>query len=278
MEKEVEFVNRDYYFKKEPDNEFFNYSTHGLNFEGIKKYYSIPTNTKYHHMIRVRNDLEKLIEDSKIKEKERKIKYDRDNVYTDERLYKMYASNKEKKNDDLSKPHYDTLYKFDDNLKNVKLFNKIETTNKPIELKIKENNINKRDSKQKMENSFNKKEINFSTINNDNSIRNKIFSKFKVNNRRKNLSLSLNKKKNRNTLNTLYNLRKFKSNEFKDLPMIKPRKIIIETHLVNDCGVDKEDKRFGHNSYMGGSYNPFNYYTTTRNRTKRNVYGSLFLN
>ena len=278
MEKEVEFVNRDYYFKKEPDNEFFNYSTHGLNFEGIKKYYSIPTNTKYHHMIRVRNDLEKLIEDSKIKEKERKIKYDRDNVYTDERLYKMYASNKEKKNDDSSKPHYDTLYKFDDNLKNVKLFNKIETTNKPIELKIKENNINKRDSKQKMENSFNKKEINFSNINNDNSIRNKIFSKFKVNNRRKNLSLSLNKKKNRNTLNTLYNLRKFKSNEFKDLPMIKPRKIIIETHLVNDCGVDKEDKRFGHNSYMGGSYNPFNYYTTTRNRTKRNVYGSLFLN
>ena len=278
MEKEVEFVNRDYYFKKEPDNEFFNYSTHGLNFEGIKKYYSIPTNTKYHHMIRVRNDLEKLIEDSKIKEKERKIKYDRDNVYTDERLYKMYAANKKEKNDDSSKPHYDTLYKFDDNIKNVKLFNKIETTNKPIELKIKENNINKRDSKQKMENSFNKKEINFSTINNDISIRNKIFSKFKVNNRRKNLSLSLNKKKNRNTLNTLYNLRKFKSNEFKDLPMIKPRKIIIETHLVNDCGVDKEDKRFGHNSYMGGSYNPFNYYTTTRNRTKRNVYGSLFLN
>ena len=86
--------------------------------------------------------------------------------------------------------------------------------------------------------------------------------------------LSLNKNKN---LNTFHSLRNIKSNKIYNFPIIKPRKIIIETQLINNCGVGNEEKRVGHNSYMGGSYNPFNYYSTPRNRTKRNVYGSLFL-
>ena len=277
MEKEVEFISRDYYFKNEPDNEFFNYSIHGLNFEGIKKYYTIPTNIKYHHMIKVKKDLKNLIENSKKISEERKKKYDRDNVYTDERLYKMYAANKEKKNNEPFKPNFNTLFKFDDNSKNEKIFDKVETTNKPVEIKIEENNIHdkniKSDSKKKLKNSFNNT-LRYSTINTDGSKKSNILSKFNINNRMNRFPLSLNKNKN---LNTFHSLRNIKSNKIYNFPIIKPRKIIIETQLINNCGVGNEEKRVGHNSYMGGSYNPFNYYSTPRNRTKRNVYGSLFL-
>ena len=62
-----------------------------------------------------------------------------------------------------------------------------------------------------------------------------------------------------------------------DLSLIKPRKIIIEYQLTNDCCIKKENKNMGHNNYMGVSFNPFNYSFNPKNRTSRNVYGALFI-
>ncbi len=61
-----------------------------------------------------------------------------------------------------------------------------------------------------------------------------------------------------------------------DYPIIKPRKIVIEYHLINDANIKKENKNIGHNNYMGSSFNPFNYTFTPKNRNARNVYGGLF--
>ncbi len=69
---EDEIVNKDCYYKKDADNEFKNYSIHGLNIEGIKKYYLIPVNNKYKHMIQLNKDLDKVIENSKTIQMERK--------------------------------------------------------------------------------------------------------------------------------------------------------------------------------------------------------------
>ena len=60
-----------------------------------------------------------------------------------------------------------------------------------------------------------------------------------------------------------------------NLPIIKPRKIIIECQLTNNAGID--NKNVGHNNHMGESFNPFNYDFAPKNRTARNVYGGLFL-
>ena len=63
---EEDTVNKDSYYKEVPDNEFYNYSIHGLNIEGIKKYYLEPTNYKYLHMVQLNKDLKKLMENTKI--------------------------------------------------------------------------------------------------------------------------------------------------------------------------------------------------------------------
>ena len=70
--EEEDIVNKDIYYKKEPDNQFYNYTVHGLNIEGIKRYYTIPVNSKYHHMVRMKKDLERVINVSKNIKKERK--------------------------------------------------------------------------------------------------------------------------------------------------------------------------------------------------------------
>ena len=73
---EEDIINNDCFYEKEEYNDFNNFNIYGLNIEGIKKYYVQPYNSKYIHMMRLKKDLEKIIENSKKKEQERKKKYD----------------------------------------------------------------------------------------------------------------------------------------------------------------------------------------------------------
>jgi hypothetical protein len=279
MEQEEDIVNKDIYYKKEPDNQFYNYTIHGLNIEGIKRYYTIPVNSKYHHMLRMKKDLERVINDSKSIQKERQKKYDINNRYPDERLYKMYASNKDankpKNNIVQSQQRFNTLYNvrstpFNKNSQeSTKLFEQIKSSNKPVEIKPDE------EFKYKALDT-NRNTIEHGSLEEGISARNKTLSN--LNNNRKKISLSLKRKKI--NINNPFSLRKFKEsnkNSREKFPMIKPRKIIIEYHLINDCGVGKENKNIGHNSYMGGTYNPYNYYSAPKNRRERNIFGALFL-
>jgi hypothetical protein len=279
MEQEEDIVDKDIYYKKEPDNQFYNYTVHGLNIEGIKRYYTIPVNSKYHHMVRMKKDLERVINDSKSIQKERQKKYDINNRYPDERLYKMYASNKDankpKNNIVQSQQRFNTLYNvrstpFNKNSQeSTKLFEQIKSSNKPVEIKPDE------EFKYKALDT-NRNTIEHGSFEEGISARNKTLSN--LNNNRKKISLSLNRKKI--NINNPFSLRKFKEsnkNSREKFPMIKPRKIIIEYHLINDCGVGKENKNIGHNSYMGGTYNPYNYYSAPKNRRERNIFGALFL-
>ena len=82
----------------------------------------------------------------------------------------------------------------------------------------------------------------------------------------KNISYSVKRSKNKSEDNIM------------NLPILKPRKIIIDCQLVNGAGISGNKKNFGHNFFMGSSYNPQNYYVNSKNRTKRNVFGGLFVN
>ena len=60
MEAE-DIINSDKYYENDSYNVFDTFSIHGLNIEGIKRYYSIPINKKYHHMVKLNKDLDKII-------------------------------------------------------------------------------------------------------------------------------------------------------------------------------------------------------------------------
>ena len=276
---EDEIVNKDCYYKKDADNEFKNYSIHGLNIEGIKKYYLIPVNNKYKHMIQLNKDLDKIIENSKTIQIERRKKYDRDNIYDDERLINMYTIKKDKNNND-NKQYFNTIgnniLNKNDVSKSTKIFGKENRTEKPVKIneKIDINNIMEKEEIN--QNTINRNTYGNHSIDNNMTARNKILSKFRINK----YSNSLTKKKNKN-INTFYSLRGFNRSKNKskdvDLPFIKPRKIIIEYYLTNDAGIESKNKNIGHNNYMGGSFNPSNYSVNPKNRNARNVYGGLFL-
>jgi hypothetical protein len=191
----------------------------------------------------------------------------------------MYASNKDankpKNNIVQSQQRFNTLYNvrstpFNKNSQeSTKLFEQIKSSNKPVEIKPDE------EFKYKALDT-NRNTIEHGSLEEGISARNKTLSN--LNNNRKKISLSLNRKKI--NINNPFSLRKFKEsnkNSREKFPMIKPRKIKIEYHLINDCGVGKENKNIGHNSYMGGTYNPYNYYSAPKNRRERNIFGALFL-
>ncbi len=262
---EEDIVKDDSYYKKDPDNEFNNYSIHGLNIEGIKKYYLYPINKKYEHMIRLNKDLNRVIEQSKKLEKERKKKYDRNMIYDDERLINMYSKEKFDKIFE-NRQRFNTMgnkvCKNNEISKSTKIIEKPKKE-KPIEIKIDENKNKIRKEELKQHN----------TINNEKDVRTKIFSKFKIHKYQN----SLNK---RHKVNKSFAIKDFNKSKIKkklDLPFIKPRKIIIEYNLTNDAGIDADKKNLGHNNFMGSSFNPFNYTVNPKNRNARNVYGNLFL-
>lgn len=78
--------------------------------------------------------------------------------------------------------------------------------------------------------------------------------------------------------------------EMKNLPKIKPRKIIIDYYSgsdelrINNLNLNKKfdtiiNKKYGHNgSFMGDKYNPENYHPIPKNKFSKNYYGALFQN
>ena len=292
MEEEDDIVNKDCYYKKEADNAFFNYSVHGLNIEGIKKYCLNPVNSKYIKMMKLNKDIEKVIEDSKLIQEERKKKFDINNRYDEERLIKMYTMKKEANSNKTLHQRFLTLNNKFKNNKNISIYNSIDNS-KAVKI-IDKNNLNKTvdtnnniinlknvnpkaELKQNILNTHSNSLKNFSTNKNKTSVRYKFLSK--INNRSKDYIKSLKIKKN---INSFYNLRnsnkineKAKSKEC--FPPINPRKIIIGIHLANSCGVESGYKNFGHNNYMGSSFDPYNYALAPKNRISRNIYGNLFI-
>ena len=268
---EEDIVNKDSYYKEVPDNEFYNYSIHGLNIEGIKKYYLEPTNYKYLHMVQLNKDLKKLMENTKILQKERQKKYNIDNRYDDERLIKMYGVKKEEKEEDKNyrNNRFNTLEnnypKNYDMIKSSKIIDGRKIIDKPVEIKLEKDTIKNKIGKEEIKQNI----LNKSLFNNYKSGIHKIsnsFNKYRYGSKNMNSCYSLGK----------FNKSKTKQKQI-DLPFIKPRKIIIEYQLTNDCGIKKENKNMGHNNYMGVSFNPFNYSFNPKNRTSRNVYGALFI-
>ena len=251
MEAE-DIINSDKYYENDSYNVFDTFSIHGLNIEGIKRYYSIPINKKYHHMVKLNKDLDKIISDHLI-EKEKREKAYKSNIYDDERLYKMYSGKKEENK----------------TLKNVKQNSKKITNIKIV------NNSNNLESAQSTKNENNKTALRQKLLGSEHPL---LTSNF-VNNK-PNLAKNLIMK-NRNNKNISHSIRKFKNKLEKtksvNLPMIKPRRIIIEYQLTNDAGISKKNKNLGHNFFMGQSFNPQNYYVNSKNRTKRNVFGGLFI-
>lgn len=269
MVEEEEIVSKDCYYKEKPDDSFFNYSIHGLNIEGIKKYYSIPVNSRYNYMVKINKDLKELLENSKKKQNEREKKYDINNRYDDDRLIKMYTINKEKeKTKDKINIFHKQFNTLDNKLlknseisKSSKFFEKKISFDKPVEIKL-DKTIDNRIGKEQLKR----------TILNKNPFMDYSGNKMKWSVNKFGIgpfSKSFNKNRR---INKFQKLKKES-----ELPFIKPRKIIIEYHLTNDAGVGKENKKYGHNNYMGPSYNPFNYSFTPKNRNARNVYGGLFL-
>ena len=257
MEAE-EVINNDKYYEKDSYNVFDSFSIHGLNFEGIKRYYSIPINKKYHHMIKLNKDLDRIISNHLI-EKEKREKLIKSNVYDDERLYKMYSGKKDE-NKTLTNDLYKNGKPKEKKFTNIKIVD--NNTYNIFNNQIKINETNKNDIRQKLL----KRENPLLTSNLINKKSNiiKTLSLPKNNN----ISYSIRKYKNKLEKNRTMNL---------NLPVIRPRRIIIEYQLTNNAGISKKNKNFGHNFFMGSNFNPQNYYVNSKNRTKRNVFGGLFI-
>jgi len=249
---EEDIVNNEKYYEKNSYNIFDTFSIHGLNIDGIKRYYSIPVNKKYHHMVKLNKDLDEIISKHLIEKEERKKNY-KSNVYDEERLIKMYAGKKEEDKTETKK---------------------ILKNKKPIKIQITNNNIN---NKVNTLNTLNPREmININPSMSLTSTNKFITDKNLIKNR-------LLPKENIYKKNMCYSVRKFRKKLEIDkkvnyLPFIRPRQIIIEYQLTNDAGISKKNKNLGHNNYMGSFYNPQNYFVNSKNRTKRNVFGGLFTN
>jgi len=249
---EEDIVNNDKYYEKNSYNIFDTFSIHGLNIDGIKRYYSIPVNKKYHHMVKLNKDLDEIISKHLIEKEERKKNY-KSNVYDEERLINMYAGKKEEDKTETKK---------------------ILKNKKPIKIQITNNNIN---NKINTLNTLNPREMtNINPSMSLTSTNKFITDKNLIKNR-------LLPKENIYKKNMCYSVRKFRKKLEIDkkvnyLPFIRPRQIIIEYQLTNDAGISKKNKNLGHNNYMGSFYNPQNYFVNSKNRTKRNVFGGLFTN
>ena len=262
--EEDEIVNKDCYYKHEPDNEFFNYSIHGLNLEGIKKYSLNPINSKYNHMIKLNKDLQTFMENRKLLQKERQKKYNKNNEYEEDILLKMYSKRKEEKNNNENNKRLNTIGNI---LENISIHRNNWESKKeidPIQIRMNNKTLEKKELKKNL---LNKSILQKSPINKMGTSFN-YFGKNRLNN-------SINKRYTSFSLNKL-NKSKIEGKRI-NYPIIKPRKIVIEYHLYNNAGIGKENKNFGHNNYMGASFNPYNYSSVPKNRVSRNIYGALFL-
>ena len=147
-----EIIKNDKYYEKDSYNVFDTFSIHGLNIEGIKRYYSIPINKKYYHMIKVKKDLDEIISKHLIEKEKRKKNY-KSNRYDDERLYKMYSGEKKERSQTLE----NTLFQKEKIIKKPTKIKIIDDNTKKINKE--ENNINIENKEQEKDNNKNNNDI-----------------------------------------------------------------------------------------------------------------------
>jgi len=245
--EEQSYLNEGRYYSKLIYNDFNNFSLHGLNIEGLKKYYLTPDNFKYIHQNQVNEDLKKRFEEhAKLEEEKKKIYEIKIKNKDINNIMKKYIVKKEENVNkipiSLVKKHiFEERHNMD--------INKSITDDKGKDKEKENMNHNLFQHFSTQSNNIKREKVNRSV--NKNTISISGFNKFKRGRKIKGKSI--------------------------DLPKINPRKIIIEHYLINDAGVPKDKKNIGYNNYMGEKYNFFNYYPEPKNRCKRNVFGSIFL-
>lgn len=238
------FMDNECYYKNYPDNNYSKHSTYGLNLEGIKKYYLTPDNNFYNHQEKLKKETLKRIYDNE-QQKINKLSLNINSTKNSKDTIEEIGSNKEDRAKSLNKTKLNTL-----NNQRYKKFNFLNSYS------IKTNKI--KDLNEKRE-----KNTIYSTINpNKTRIDRGNFQKASIN-----------------------CFRKSQINKQQFLPKINPRPIILDYCLTysNNNGSSYNGKytngykNLGYNGYnMGENYNPDNYEVRRKNRTKRNVFGTLF--
>ena len=257
-----EEIKKDCYYKKDPDNEIFNRNSYGLNIEGKKKYLLSPRNDKYLRTLRLNRDLTELMKKTEELQKERQKKYPIFDRFNEERLIKIY-SNKNTIETEGNITRRPNVFKSQQSIYDSNILNKINT-----EIQPKVNNTIDIGKDNKIKELFKSEKKAQNSVN--------ILTKFR--NKEKCFIDSIDQKSRHKHRYNLKSLKIFKPKPSIILPIINPRKIIIDTQLFNDSGIEDKDKSFGSCSQcMGERYNPQNYEIKSKNRTKRNQFGSLYL-
>ena len=255
-----EEIYKDCYYKETPDNDISKYISYGLNIEGKKKYLLSPRNDKYLHSLKLKTDLEELMKKSNEHQKERQKKYEPFDRFDEERLIKIYSTKKSTETEDN---------KYRTNVfKSQQFINDSNTRNKlNKQILTKDNSVDiEKDNKENELLKSPKNENNIVNITNNYRYKKKSF--------KDNISYKTPFKLKHN----LKSLKCFNQKPTIMLPIINPRKIIINTQLFNDSGIEDKDKNIGSCSQcMGVRYNPYNYDIKPKNRVKRNIFGGLYL-
>lgn len=243
------FMEDENYYKKDPDNDFQKHSTYGLNLEGIKKYYLTPDNNYFNHQEKLRAEIQKRLE-----------------LHEQMKRHKISIASSLK----------DNSSKFDD----LTLNKNTSLRSKTIENSIRENQKKKESDTGK---SFKNIEVfpDYYKNRKDNKSRSLLHSTLDLNKNRLTKRKFENLKLNKMVDNRLAEIR----GRDKYLPKINPRPILVDYCLTyskdNGASLSSKNtngyKNLGCNGfYMGESYNPDNYEIKRKNRTKRNVFGTLF--
>lgn len=262
MEEEL---SKDCYYKDTPYNEINNRYSYGLNIEGKKRYLLSPRNDKYLRILSLNRELEKTIKKNREQQKEEQKKYDEAfDKFNQDRQIKMY--------------NFHTVDTDNDEERRKKqinnLFKSSQLIKSPINLKLRKKFLEeikpKNDNKELIKN---------------NEVKSSEVLKTSVYNTRPNIEKSLSNcdhiGRNKFLQKTKHKT-KLKSINIEQkpsilLPIINPRKIIINYHMHNDSGIEEKDKSYGVNSQcMGANYSPENYLVKSKNRVKRNFYGALY--
>lgn len=296
-----EGINNNCYYKNTPDNDFNNRYTYGLNFEGIKRYYTVPENNKYKHLAKLNKDLEIRIEEDRKVYNERQEKLASIDRYNKDRLIKMYTRQKTSSNETLEKNKNNSeiiqnlFTEGNGTNKNVNVSKNITKKSEDF-IKRKEEGKTNKDNPIKLQIDKNcEKNLLKSTRNISNDRGNFLSFKNLLPNQRKN-NKNIYRGYSPNTFGNksldryypkMYSIKNkdfiqqknklnLKANSLSKLPKIRPRKIIIDYCQYNGSNVIS--KKIGCNSnFMGSDFNPANYSIPSKNRTARNVFGGLYL-
>lgn len=256
----VNFMKDEALYKKNPDNDFQKHSTYGLTLEGIKKYYLTPENHLYHHQEKLKAEIKKRIE-----------------------LHEQMKQNKFRLSQTINANNNNNTSE------NIESFTKTiinpTTRSKTIE-NIKKNHpfnftVHNTESIDINDDNKNNRERNYLSLINKKGKGMPLYIRKKVNNLKLNLYNDEMKKKTNNIIGESCKI----IGRDRFLPKLNPRPVIIDYNLTysRDNGKSMSTKytngykNLGHNGpFMGIRYNPDNYEIRRKNRTKRNVFGTLF--